>query len=405
MGFDAFFSSELSRLKTEGRYRIFQDIERLAGDFPHAIRHTPEGPQKITVWCGNDYLGMGQNPKVIAAMTETLERCGAGSGGTRNISGTNHMHVLLEREIADLHDQEAALIFTSGYVANQTTLATLGFHLPDCVIFSDANNHASMIEGIRHSKAERVIFKHNDVRDLDLKLNAYGPERSKLVAFESVYSMDGDIAPLKELLDVCARHNALTFLDEVHGVGMYGKRGGGIAEARGLSERFDVIQGTLGKAFGLMGGYISGSHALVDFVRSFASGFIFTTSLPPAIAAGALASIQHLKTSTVERTRHQSNAAYLKKKLDLHGIPHQSNESHIVPVLIGDAALCKRVADRLLSEHNIYAQPINYPTVPLGTERLRLTPSAMHTEAMIDDLVDALEVIWQSCPLSRAAAA
>lgn len=337
-------------------------------------------------------------------MHEALERCGAGAGGTRNISGTNHYHVLLERELADLHGKEAALLFTSGYVSNWTTLSTLGAHLPGCVIFSDAGNHASMIEGIRHSRAERRIFKHNDVADLDRQLSEFGRDVPKIVAFESVYSMDGDIAPLAEIVAVAEKHGALTYLDEVHAVGMYGPRGGGIAEREGLMHRIDVIEGTLGKAFGVIGGYITGSARLIDFVRSYASGFIFTTALPPAVAAGALASIRHLKTSDVERMRHRERVAKVRARLDAIRIPYLPNPSHIVPVMVGDAAKCKWISDILLDEHGIYVQPINYPTVPRKTERLRITPTPLHSDQDIDRLVSALSSLWSQCALARAVA-
>jgi len=403
MNYEDFFRSRLDGLRRDGRYRIFADLERCAGDFPKAINRRDRRRAEVTVWCSNDYLGMGQHPAVLAAMHEALDRCGAGAGGTRNISGTNHYHVLLERELADLHGKEAALLFTSGYVSNWASLGTLAAQIPGCVVLSDAANHASMIEGIRHSRAEKLVFKHNDPADLDRLLSGIARERPKLVAFESVYSMDGDIAPIVELCDVADAHGAMTYLDEVHAVGLYGSRGGGIAQRDGVSDRLTVIEGTLAKAFGVLGGYIAGSAALCDFVRSHASGFIFTTALPPAVAAGALASIRHLKSSSVERARHQAVVAEVRRRLTAARLPCLDNPSHIVPVIVGDPVRCKQVCDTLLEHYGIYIQPINYPTVPRGTERLRITPSPLHSEDDIDHLVTALSTVWSEIGMKQAA--
>ncbi|MEL6243746.1 MAG: 5-aminolevulinate synthase [Pseudomonadota bacterium] len=404
MDYDAFFTEQLETLKSEGDYRTFIDIERKRGAFPAACNHIDGETRDLTVWCSNDYLGMGQHPKVLEAMHEAIDSCGAGAGGTRNISGTNHYHVLLEQELADLHAKESALLFTSGYVSNWTALGTLAARLPNCVVLSDALNHASMIEGIRHSRAEKVIFKHNDVADLEEKLSQIDPDRPKLVAFESVYSMDGDIAPIKEICAVAKKYGAMTYLDEVHAVGLYGPRGGGVAEREGLMDELTVIEGTLGKAFGVLGGYIAASEALCDFIRSFASGFIFTTALPPAVAAGALASIKHLKTSDFERMQQRRQVAKVRRSLSAIGIPTLDNPSHIVPVMVGDPKKCKMISDWLMDNHGIYVQPINYPTVPKGTERLRITPSPVHSDADIARLVDALSEVWSQCALARAVA-
>ncbi|WP_339949148.1 5-aminolevulinate synthase [uncultured Albimonas sp.] len=409
MDYEAFFRGELDDLRAEGNYRVFANLERHVGEFPRATRRREgaaanDDRHDVTVWCSNDYLGMGQHPAVRAAMVEAIETCGAGAGGTRNISGTNVHHVELERELADLHGKEASLIFTSGYVSNWASLGTLGARLPGCVIVSDALNHASMIEGMRHSRAERKIWKHNDVEDLARKLSEIEPGRPKVVAFESVYSMDGDIAPIREICDVAEEYGAMTYLDEVHAVGLYGPRGGGVAEREGLMDRVTLIEGTLGKAFGVMGGYIAGSAAMCDWVRSFASGFIFTTALPPAVAAGACASIRHLKASDAERLAQRRNVALLRARLDQLGIPHMPNPSHIVPVMVKDPVKCKMLSDILLDDYGIYVQPINYPTVPKGTERLRFTPSPLHTHTEIEKLAQALHALWSQCALARAAA-
>jgi len=400
MNYQNFFKGALDDLRDQGNYRVFAELERTCGDFPHATSHGTE-TSDVTIWCSNDYLGMGQHPKVLEAMHEALDRCGAGAGGTRNISGTTHDHVLLEAELADLHGKEDALLFTSGYVSNWAALGTLAGRIPDCVVLSDALNHASMIEGIRHSKAERMIWKHNDLADLEAKLAALPLDRPKLIAFESVYSMDGDIAPIEAICDLADKYNAMTYLDEVHAVGLYGPRGGGIAERDGLMDRLTVIEGTLGKAFGVVGGYIAASTELCDFVRSFASGFIFTTALPPAVAAGAAASIRHLKDSAAERAEQQAKVAQVRARLDAIGIPHVENPSHIIPVMVGDPHKCKFISDMLLKEYGIYIQPINYPTVPKGTERLRITPSPVHSDADIEQLIGALEELWAQCQLAR----
>jgi 5-aminolevulinate synthase len=403
MNYDQFFADKVAALKAEGNYRVFADLEREAGNFPTAKNYQANGTANITVWCSNDYLGMGQNPVVMNAMHEALDKCGAGAGGTRNISGTNHYHVLLEQELAELHKKEAGLIFTSGYVANLTALSTIGQMMPDCVIISDALNHNSMIAGIKHSRSDKLIFKHNNLEDLEAKLKEVGPDRPKMIAFESVYSMDGDIAPIKEICDLADKYNALTFIDEVHAVGLYGEHGGGVAERDNLMDRLDIIQGTLAKGFGVVGGYIAGTESMCDFVRSFGDGFIFSSSMPPAVAAGALASVKYVKEHNELREKHQERAATLKKRLTDAGIPVMPSETHIVPVMVGDPVLCKQASDELLFNYSVYVQPINYPTVPRGTERLRFTPTPLHNDELMDHLVDSLVKVWSQLGLKQAA--
>jgi 5-aminolevulinate synthase len=407
MNYDVFFSDALAKLRDERRYRVFADLERMAGRFPHALWHSPTGPREVVIWCSNDYLGMGQHPKVLGALIETATRVGTGAGGTRNIAGTNHPLVELERELADLHRKQAALVFTSGYVSNETGIATIARLIPNCLILSDAYNHNSMIEGVRRSGCEKKIWRHNDVDHLEQLLIEAGPKRPKLVVMESLYSMDGDVAPIARICEVARRHGALTYLDEVHAVGMYGPHGGGIAEREGVMDQVDVIEGTLAKAFGCLGGYIAAKADLIDAVRSYAPGFIFTTALPPAICAAAAAAIRHLKTSSWERERHQERAGRVKSVLSHAGLPVMPSDTHIVPLMVGDAEKCKAACDLLLYEHGIYIQPINYPTVPRGTERLRITPSPFHEDALIEILAEALVDVWQrlGLPLRKRALA
>ncbi|UXM94786.1 5-aminolevulinate synthase [Bartonella sp. HY329] len=394
MDYNKFFQDSIDQLHQEKRYRVFADIERIVGAFPRALWRNGGQKREITIWCSNDYLGMGQHPKVIEALCATASNTGAGAGGTRNISGNNHPLVELENELADLHNKEAGLVFTSGFVSNEAAISTIGRLLPNCLILSDELNHASMIEGVRRSGAEKKIFRHNDIEHLESLLKAAGNERAKLIAFESVYSMDGDIAPIEAIADLADKYNAMTYIDEVHAVGMYGKRGGGITDRDHLCDRIDIIEGTLAKAFGALGGYITGNKAIIDAVRSYAPGFIFTTALPPAIAAAATAAIQHLKTSQVERDMQQRQAQQAKDVLSKAGFPVMPSQTHIVPILVGNPDLCKQATDRLLEKHNIYIQPINYPTVPRGTERLRITPTPYHSDELIEELKDALIETW-----------
>jgi len=398
MDYNKFFDAALDRLHDERRYRVFADLERIAGRFPHAVWHTARGQRDVVMWCSNDYLGMGQHPKVVGAMVETATRTGTGAGGTRNIAGNNHALIQLEQELADLHGKEAALVFTSGYVSNQTGISTLAKLIPNCLILSDALNHNSMIEGIRQSGCERIVFRHNDTAHLEELLQAHHG-RPMLVACESLYSMDGDIAPLARICDLAERYGALTYVDEVHAVGMYGPRGAGIAERDGVMHRIDLLEGTLAKAFGCLGGYIAGKANVIDAIRSHAPGFIFTTALPPAVCSAATAAIRHLKTSSWERERQQDRAARVKAILIAAGIPVMSSDTHIVPVFVGDPELCKKASDMLLEDHGIYIQPINYPTVAKGTERLRITPTPYHDDALIDQLAESLLSVWEALGL------
>ena len=404
MDYQAVFETAVGKVRAEGRYRVFADLARQVGRFPYAWHRVPgQAPREVVVWCSNDYLGMGQSPLLLEAATQALAAYGAGAGGTRNISGTTHLHVLLERELAGLHGKEAALVLTSGYVANEATISTVARLMPGCLILSDALNHASMIHGMRASGCEKDVFRHNDLDHLEVLLRRQPAARPKLIAFESVYSMDGDFGPIREVCDLAKRYGAMTYLDEVHAVGMYGPHGAGVAERDGATAEVDIVQGTLAKAYGCMGGYIAASAAIVDAVRSYAPGFIFTTSLPPAVTGAALASVRHLRASGAERTAQQERAATLKARLKAAGLPVMPSPSHIVPLLVGDPVACKAATDRLLDAHGVYIQPINYPTVPKGTERLRLTPGPLHDDRLMDHLVDALLDVWQALEIRRVA--
>ncbi len=403
MDYKKFFSNSINNLKKSGEYRIFRDISRVAGSFPNAKFNDLIKKENVVVWCSNDYLGMGQHPFVFEAIERTMKEVGAGSGGTRNISGTNYYHIALENEISQIHQKESSLLFTSGYVANDTSLSIIGSKLKDCVIFSDERNHASIINGIRNSKAEKFIFKHNDIKHLESLLKTVNVDRPKIIVFESVYSMDGDFTPIKSFIKLAEKYNALTYLDEVHGVGLYGPNGGGVADEQKVMQDIDIINGTLAKAFGLLGGYISSSKNIVDFVRSYSPGFIFTTSIPPAIAAGAIASIRYVKDNQQLRNKLKEKCLLIKEKLLAANIPFLKTKSHIIPIIIGDSKLCKKAADELLEKHKVYLQPINYPTVPRGKERLRITPSPLHTDKMIDDLINALKFVWKKLKLEKAA--
>ncbi|MGH1456937.1 MAG: 5-aminolevulinate synthase [Alphaproteobacteria bacterium] len=405
MDYNKHFTGCVDQVKSEGRYRVFATMERIAGRFPYANFHDGTGESReVAVWCSNDYLGMGQHPKVLAAAKAALDSCGAGAGGTRNISGTTKYHVALENSVADLHHKEAGLVFSSGYVANEGALGTMGKLMPGCAIFSDSMNHASMIHGIKDSKCEKFIFRHNDLEHLEELLKSVDVDRPKMIAFESVYSMDGDIAPIEEICDLADQYNAMTYIDEVHAVGMYGKRGGGVAEERGLLDRIDIIEGTFGKAYGAMGGFITGPAVILDAIRCFSPSFIFTTSLPPAVLAAAHAAVEHLKVSDVERQAQRRNVALFKDMLEAAGLPYMRGESHIVPLIVGEPTCCKEVSDLLMNEYDVYVQPINYPTVPRGTERLRLTATATHSVEDIQYMANTLQDLWQSNHMLRAVA-